>query len=56
MRIGQKAEEAQLADATTSNVVRAYAFEPRFRQGMVNMAVGSERNPDVDIRQEDHRN
>ncbi len=56
MRVGQEAKKAHFTETAKSNLSAVYALQPFIGLRVMNMPVRSERNPDVDIRQEDHRN
>jgi hypothetical protein len=53
--IRQEAKKAQLADATEGYRVMVYTLEPFGSYLMVDVTVGSESDPDIDIWQVDHR-
>ena len=55
VRVGQKSQEAHFADAAKDQTVLFDCQEPLFRKDVVDVAVGGERDPDVDVRQEGHR-
>ncbi len=55
MRIRQEPEKAEFTDTTEGYCVLVYALKPFGCYWMVNVPVGSERDPDIHIRQVDHR-
>ena len=51
MTIRDEPEESHLRDATKRRAARFNFRKPTFRRLVMNVAVGSQRNPDVDVRQ-----
>ncbi len=56
MDVGQKAEEAKLTNTAKGDPVTLNTLKPFLRLEVMNMPIGSECYPNVDIRQEGHRN
>lgn len=56
MAIRKEAEKTKLCNAAKGDLFRSNTLEPVFGYGMVNVPIRRERDPDIDIRQVDHRN
>ena len=56
MAIRKEAEETKLRNTAEGDLFRSNTLEPVFGYEMVNVPIRRERDPDIDIRQVDHRN
>ena len=55
MLIREQAQKAQLGDAAEGDSSVFDALQPSLGPRMVDMPVGSKPNPEIDVRQADHR-